>query len=350
MVPIGVMTISAPQATTGAPKPSRRRLIVSTAMWTIAGMFALTLVCKALRAHGYLFDMAANMAAHTAWLAALCAIVAASARRFGPSLVLIAVALAHGAWLSTGRAPGAVDPSAPTITILQFNALTVNRNPERIIELLENTGADLVGIVEVPDRTIELIHRSDRLKEKFPYQSAPTLPDEQNKVRLSRYPFEVLDLVDKANPRDLRQYILGHTAIIDHPAGRFVHALIIPISPRTPSDWIEGTAQLATDLHYLVERVGPMELPWILGVDMNAAPGTDRTDVALRMAQLRRAKPQWAPSGTWPSWLPGPARVAIDDLLVSTGVRVKYWRALQDSYGSDHVPVEAVVTLEGNVR
>lgn len=342
------MSTTAPQDVADRARASRRRLIVTITIWGVAALFALTLVAKALRSDGYLFDLSANLAAHAAWGAAACALFAAALRRFGASSALVAIAVAHVLWLAGGRAPASTDPSAPTITILQLNGLATNRTPERIIDLLEHTDADLVGIVEAPDKTIELIRASDRLRERFPYQSLPVLPDEQNKVRLSKYPFEVLDLVDKSNPRDLREYVLAHTAVVDHPAGRFVHALIIPISPRSPSDWIEGTAQLATDLRLLAHRVGPMGLPWIIGVDMNATPGTERTDIAFRIAQLRRAKPQWVASGTWPSWLPGPARVAIDDLLVTPGVRVKYWRALQDSFGSDHVPVEAAVTLEGN--
>jgi len=344
------MTYPAQQADYDMPRPLSRRFIISAAMWTVAGACALTLVTKGVRTHGYLFDMSANFASHFAWFAAVLACVALVTRRFWCALVLVLVAGAHTAWLADGRARPSTDPSAPTISILQFNALSVNRTPDRVVKLLEETEADLVGIVEVPDATIELIHHSATLKAKYPYQYVPTMPDEQNKVRLSKYPFQILDLVDESNPRDKWSYVLSHTALVDHPAGKFVHALMIPISPRTPSDWTEGTAELATDLHDLSERIGSMDLPWIIGIDMNSTPGTERTDVARRLAHLRRAKPQMVLDGTWPSWLPGPFRVAIDDLLVSDHVRVKYWRVLGHSYGSDHAPVEAVVTLEGTRR
>jgi endonuclease/exonuclease/phosphatase family metal-dependent hydrolase len=82
-------------------------------------------------------------------------------------------------------------------------------------------------------------------------------------------------------------------------------------------------------------------------VDLNASPGTVRTDDAWRIARVRRAKPLWAMSGTWPSWLPWPARVAIDDVLVSPGVGVRSWDVVGDACGSDHLPVVVELTIEG---
>jgi len=331
----------------GPTSASRRRLCITCAVWAVTALASLSLVTKALRTHGYLFDLSANFAAHAAWASALVCVIALVFRRWLPAAILAAICATHIAWLSVGRAPASSDPSATPITVVQFNALTLNRTPEAVLELLERTEADLIGVVEIPDATIEMIRTSTALRAKFPYQAVPEFLDEQNKVRLSKYPFEVLDLVDETNPNEKWQYVLGHTAIVDHPAGRFVHALLLPISPRSPGDWVEGTATMATELRYLADRVGPKNLPWILGIDMNATPGTERADIARRLAGLVRAKPLTVFSGTWPSWAPGPMRVAIDDLLVSEGVRVRSWEVLNDSAGSDHVPVRAVLTLEG---
>jgi endonuclease/exonuclease/phosphatase family metal-dependent hydrolase len=41
-------------------------------------------------------------------------------------------------------------------------------------------------------------------------------------------------------------------------------------------------------------------------------------------------------------------RVAIDDVLVSPGVRVVGWRTLEMETGSDHVPVVAELVLPGS--
>jgi endonuclease/exonuclease/phosphatase family metal-dependent hydrolase len=49
--------------------------------------------------------------------------------------------------------------------------------------------------------------------------------------------------------------------------------------------------------------------------------------------------------GTWPSSLPPILRVAIDDVLVSDGIRVASWRTLERETGSDHVPVIAELLI-----
>jgi endonuclease/exonuclease/phosphatase (EEP) superfamily protein YafD len=316
--------------------------------WIAVGLAASTLVARALRSHGYVFDMVANLAALCAWGALLGGVAVLVVRARVPAAVLMGIALAHALWLMPGRAPASSTGDGPTISVLQFNANTRNPTPERILELIADADADLVSMVEVPDAAIDLLRDAPEIRERYPYRSIPTHPDERNNVRLSKHPFEVLDLVHRSNPADLREYVLGHTAIVDHPAGRFVHAMVIPLSPRSPARWAEGNATLRRELSLLVDRIPEPDLPWILGVDLNGGPGTVRADIARRVAGVRRAKPFLAAAGTWPSWAPAPVRIAIDDVLVSPGVGVREWSALSDGFGSDHVPVVVVLTLDRN--
>jgi endonuclease/exonuclease/phosphatase (EEP) superfamily protein YafD len=315
--------------------------------WIVVAALASTLIAKALRSHGYLFDMAANFAAQFAVVATIAAVVALCLRRWPVALALLAIAIAHVGWLSTGRAPRDRAGTGVEISIVQFNALTLNATPERVMELLETVDADLIGMVEVPDATIDMIRVSETVLARYPYQTWPRVAGELNQVRLSRYPFRELNLVDYSDPREKWQYVLNHTAIIDHPAGPFLHVTLIPISPRSPKNWLRGTSDLRIALRYMVDRMGDLDLPWVIGIDMNATPGTRRTDLAWSIAGLRRAKPLAIPQGTWPAWLPDPFRVAIDDLLVSDGVGVRSWTTLPDGYGSDHVPIRVVLTLDG---
>ena len=328
------------------PARSRRATILALAAWAAAGACAATMALKGLRAHGYVFDMAANFAAHTAWVAAGLAVAAAALRRWGPAAVLGAVAVAHAAWLMPGRAPRAAASDGPGVTVVQFNALAANRTPERVMALVESSEADLIGIVEAPDALIEMIRGSESVRARYPHQSWPTLADERNNVRLSKHPFEALDLVDRSNPADLRRYILGHTAVVDHPAGRFVHALMVPASPRTPALWAAGNADLESELAVLAERIPERDLPWVVGIDMNGTPGSHRADIAAAAAGLVRAKPWRAGRGTWPSWAPPIFRFPIDDVLVSRGVRVRSWDVGEESAGSDHLPIVVDLILD----
>lgn len=342
------MTAEAPS--TARPTGLRSRLggPVSMAAWVVVAILGTTLIAKSLRAHGYVFDMAANFAAHFAWIAALCAIACLVARRWTAAAVLVVIALVHVGWLAGGRAAADRSGDGPAISVLHFNARTTNPTPERVVDLIDLVDADLVTMVEVPDRAIDLIRDSAMVRERYPYQSTPAHPDERNNIRLSKHPFEVLDLVDRSDPADTRRYVLGHTAIVNHPAGRFVHTMIIPISPRSPSKWAEGNASFRDDLWALSKRMGPRTLPWIIGIDMNGAPGSVRADQAQAMAGVVRAKPLGVVAGTWPSWLPGPVRIAIDDLVVTEDVRVRSWRVVPGSFGSDHQPIEVVVTVTNN--
>lgn len=329
-----------------SPARSRRAMIVALAAWFAAAACAATLILKALRAHGYVFDMAANFAAHTAWVAVVLAVGAAVLRRWTPAAVLAAVAIVHAVWLMPGRAPRATASDGPGVTVVQFNALAVNRTPERVMELLESSEADLIGIVEAPDALIEMIRGSESLRARYPHQSWPSLADERNNVRLSKHPFVVLDLVDRTNPADLRRYILGHTAVVDHPSGRFVHALMVPASPRTPALWAAGNADLESELMVLAERIPDRDLPWVVGIDMNGTPGSHRADIAREAAGLVRAEPWRIGGGTWPSWAPPIFRFSIDDVLVSRGIRVRSWGVLEESAGSDHLPIMADLILD----
>lgn len=325
---------------------SRRATITALAAWAAAGACAATLALKGLRAHGYVFDMAANFAAHTAWFAVVLAVGAAVLRRWTPAAVLAAVAIVHAVWLMPGRAPRATAADGPGVTVVQFNALALNKTPERVMEFLETSEADLIGIVEAPDALIEMIRGSELVRARYPHQSWPTLADERNNVRLSKHPFEVLDLVDRTNPADLRRYILGHTAVVDHPSGRFVHALMVPASPRTPALWEAGNADLESELAVLAERILNRGLPWVVGIDMNGTPGSHRADIAGAAASLVRAKPWRAGGGTWPSWAPPIFRFPIDDVLVSRGVRVRSWDVVGESAGSDHLPIMVDLILD----
>ncbi len=129
-----------------------------------------------------------------------------------------------------------------------------------------------------------------------------------------------------------------HMMIVDRPSGAFGLVQFHPQSPKTPSRWRAGNMLTQRVADEVRRRLQPLGIPLLAGGDLNATPSSWRSRVFAGTTGMRRAKAAWVIDGSWPSWAPAPLRLAIDDLFVSTGVRVDSWRTI-GSYGSDHCAV-----------
>ncbi len=333
----------APKA--GAPAPGVRwRRRVSIGAWAAAGVLTLTLVARALSHAGWLLDMVATFAAQCGVAALVLGAGALAARARLPGAVLLAVGVVHVAWLTQGRATWAGDGGSPArepVSVLTFNALALNPRPELVVRALEASGADVIVVIESTRDIVEAIEASPGLSARYPHRLIPK-PGHWAVVVLSRWPQRELSFRDSHRPR-YRQwrhiFSFVRSRVIERPEGPFLVGALWPDSPKSRARWLEGNAEIREFAEIHRACLAPLGYPEVFCTDLNATPTGHRTELVRRLTGLRRGKPAWIARGTWPSSLPPPARVAIDDVLVSEGIEVASWRTLEGETGSDHVPV-----------
>ncbi len=245
-----------------------------------------------------------------------------------------------------GRAPSGGGDPGKIVTVLTMNTLGVNQTPERVVELIAWSNADVVVLVECSWRLWTLIQNDDRLAEQLPYGSGPAHPKEWSRVKLSKWPLRPIEL-EKDEHWDVMKwnYLFRRSHIVERPGGEFILGAFVVRSPRSSERWEEGNEQLEENCSVVREYLAPLGLPIVMGVDLNATPSSSRTDMLRKQAGLFRCKPWLLIRGTWPAQSPVWARVAIDDVVVSAGVRRTSWRTVERESGSDHVAVEVGLVL-----
>lgn len=288
----------------------------------------------------WVIDLAGNLSAHVLPIV-LAAAIWWTLRRYLAAAVVGWVSVCVLAWpLATGRAPR-TGSDAPAIRVLVYNPLLRSRPADDEIRLVRESGADLVALVEPPERMIRATETGGELRHEYPYVVfRPWGWDPLNAyhILLSRWP------LTRPDGRPLDEPFAGIVeAVADTPHGRIGLVVLQPRSPRTAGRWREGL-QEADRAAAAARRLAEMGLPVIVMGDLNSTPSGLLSRSLCSRAGLRRCKPWLEPAGTFPADRPWPLRVAIDDVLVSRGVRVSLWETLAPA-GSDHRPVLAGLTL-----
>lgn len=354
-----------PENPTTPDKPRRKvprtRLgrIVHRALWCASWMVALALVplCAAwlFAGAGFEADLVANLTAQSAMVATLLALWWLVRRRWARLGVAAAcAALAFAGVLTAPRAARAVAPADPAriVRVLTMNAYAWNRHPEGLMTLLETTDADVVTILEPPTELLQGMRASETLQAKYPNRQLPEHAEAGARIMLCRWPVERLrrrDVPGEPNEPDWRYH--GRSWRIDGPAP-FVLSMIHPESPRNRLRWKQGNEDIEMIDLAMANMVEPLGLPVIVAGDFNATPTGWRSRQITRTTGLRRAKPWSATVGTWPAWSLWPARIAIDDVMVSEGVGVISWKTQtpppigkRGALNSDHIPVRVELLI-----
>lgn len=328
-------------------RPRLARRIVRATCWAVAGLAALTLIARAFSGMAWRIDMVANFAAQEAVACVALGLVAILLRARWAGAALLLIGVIHGVWLADGRAPRAragVDESR-VVRVMTFNYLVTNVRSEPLIDYLIDSDVDVVVILEAQRRLMNAVEASEALRERFPYQSLHRRMRQWNGIKLSRWPLEEANLDGSASAGEKLDFVGGRSEIVRRPGGSFVLTASRSMSPRSAADWSEGNRVLRRSGAILREQLISKGYPVIVCMDANATPSGYRTRLLHRVAGLERAKPLWVLRGTWPSWMPPALRLAIDDVLVSEGVRVRSWKTVEGDFGSDHVPVEVELVL-----
>lgn len=352
-------------ATSDSPAPKRPRTalgrLLRCAVWIASWGAAIGLLplCGAWLFAGarWEVDLVANLTAQCALGAAALGLWWLVRRRWARmGVALAALALALAGVIAAPRAKRAEAPAdgARVIRVLTMNAYAWSRDPSGLLALLESTNADVVTIFEPPMEMLQGMRTSELLKSKFPHRHLPEHAEAGSRVMLSRWPAERLrkrELEPEEAPAASEWRSHGRSWRIEAPSP-FVLSMIHPESPRTRVRWAQGNEDIAMIGDAVERMLAPLGLPIVVAGDFNSTPTGWRSREMTRLTGLRRAKAWWTPAGTWPAWSAWPARVAIDDVMVSPGVSVIDWRPQSQPpegkrgvRNSDHVPVMVELLL-----
>lgn len=308
----------------------------------------------------YTADIIANLGTQVLLLSLAVGVVLLACRQWR-ALVILAVAVCVQLWpLVSNRAaywPREVCAAAPSdpdvVRFLHYNDSCLS-DKRLVYDLMERSGADVLSILCPPVSMQADVNYGrgleDRYAGKLTRQWGPSQDQYQTSITacvlVSRWPIERFD-TSMAGPLG-EQFIAG---IVRRPEGPFAVVCIHPRSPRTPERWREGNLLVEAAIG-VVNAIRATGVPVVVLTDLNSTPTGLRSRWLCDEADLRRAKPLFDPTGTFPRVVPlnirsnekstitatWPMALAIDDALVSPEIGVVGW-TVGSHLASEHRPV-----------
>jgi endonuclease/exonuclease/phosphatase (EEP) superfamily protein YafD len=291
--------------------------------------------------------------AHFALPAAFVWLPLALYRRRWASLVVEGICAAAFVWLFGDVFLGPdLDPppeGATVITVMTYNLGDGLARPEKLVPLIRETGADIVGLQEVNPETEAAL--ATELTDLYPYQALYGLGI-PGKGLLSRYPILRSDLLELNPGRpDLR-------AVVDVDGAPVTVIVAHPPPPRLERTGIRQRPGTAAQVDGLVATVAAVEGPLLVLGDFNVT----RLHDAYRRLQAAGLRDVYRLAGRGAGFTT-PTRLAklaergnrLGDLPLPPLLRIDYvwvsvhWQPLEawvgDDAGSDHLPVVARLAL-----
>lgn len=236
--------------------------------------------------------------------------------------------------LSAAMAPQLVPAGAraerdsPTVRLYLANIYIRNENVTAIARSIREAEADIVILTEINSRILLDEARMARILPEHPHRLNSAVvggPYRMNHgVIASRYPLqgELIEHLDGIAAMHARtQTPLGPLSLTGAHLTR-------------PWPFLHHGAQ-DHQLDRLIERLERIEGPYVVAGDFNSTPATG-IGQRLRLEGGLASAPSWP--GTWPSVLPAPFRIGIDNVFVSRDLSISA-RTLAVPTGSDHSPV-----------
>lgn len=312
---------------------------MKTLGWAVNAGFLLACGAWLVSDRGWRVDLLASLTAQIGVLWIITALVWAALRWWRHLLALLIAAPLLLLALLPGRAGQAPASGPESVRVLTFNTFNDDTTAEEAAAIIDGAHADVFTIIEPSVAVARLFNESESFRARYPFMSpGRTYPSRPTIV--SRWPIEPLRL--RNGPVEEGQPTPGMSptgAIILRPEGAFVLIAVHPPSPRSAQAWANGNEAIRRLAPMVNELAHEHGLPIVVGGDFNSTPTGWRSRHLRRQTGLRRAKPWLRPVGTWPSGMRWPARLAIDDVFVSAGVRVVSWATLPGARGGDHSPV-----------
>lgn len=278
------------------------------------------------------FDLFAHFRVHSTFALLVCAIALLSLRDFRGGVIAILAAVLGALplvdYLVPSREPLELESSG-SLRVLSLNAWFRNDDPNRLVEYLETSGADVIVLQELSEDEARALHA--RLK-VYPYAFVEGA-SASDAVLLSRWPISASDVVPLVSDG-----VGVIRATIDWQGksftliGAHLHWPIGPRSAERRNSELAGLALLAQSQHE----------PLVILGDFNITPWSPHFETFLQVSGLRDCARGNGLDPTWPSQFIL-AGIRIDHCFMSS-----HWRALDahtgPHVGSDHRPM--IVELE----
>jgi endonuclease/exonuclease/phosphatase (EEP) superfamily protein YafD len=242
------------------------------------------------------------------------------------SLAFSLATLALNGWLVGALVLHSSTPTTAargSLRVISLNALTANRNKEKVTDYLRDSNADLIFLMEVDDAWSQALQS---LKTAYPYGTTQTREDNFGVLLLSRIPLSearTFPLGDEELPSV--EAVVNHqqrpmTLIGTHP--------LPPIGPYYARRRDEHLSEVAA-------HVRELHTPVLLLGDLNATPWSEGMRILTRGSGLRLAPASWKP--TWQASTL--FAIPIDHALCSGPLRILS-KKIGPDVGSDHRPIE----------
>lgn len=303
------------------------QLVFILALATLTSIVILTLASQFGR-YTYL-ELTTHFRLQYLLAAIACALVLTPLQSWRFVLVALFCALLNAAYLrpyyrftsSTPKSPG-----SKRLTLLHTNVFEKNTNYQAVLNLVNDSNADLVVLQEL---TEDWSKQTATLQRKYPYSEIAPRADGAGMALYSRHPLEnvqVLNLDSSAHIAIFARVNVGETAL-------FVLALHPP-TPMTPAKFENRNRQFREAAILLNSIDGPK----VLVGDLNTTMWSPYFGSLVRDAGLRDARLEFGLKTSWPLPLPSFLRLPIDHCLISDDVGVDQVQ-VGAHIGSDHKPL-----------
>jgi len=313
---------------------------MSVARWIVTGLALcllgapLVIAVAALSGVGHRWvDILAQFTA-PAFVAVLLLAVGLLAARLwlaGGAAVVVGLVSLFAVWPQWSPARATPRPDAPTISIYSANLYVGNTDAKAMTASIKAADADIIVLIEMSH---EAATQVDTVLAGYPNRVAmPSLerPHRDRNVIASRFPL-------KAMHSPTRIPGLSHMiALVDTPLGP-IEVVAVHLTRPWPYQYQWGQITQAMSL---AQVVAGADTPVVVAGDFNSVSSARigkqiQNDIGLIPA------PGWP--GTWPSALPAPLGITIDQVYSSPELAF-VGRRVGRRNGSDHRPVITRLTL-----
>ena len=311
--------------------PRRRRKPTGSLECQLGFLLGIALLCASRLGQLWIaFDVFAHFTLQFAvvTLGFLIGMAMPRAKLLAACVVMVIGVVAIGAWPHVAsrepRVVGEVQPGERALKVATFNTLWVNNEVDAVRAEVERLDADVITLIEMGPAKRPILAQ---LKARYPYQfdcydvdfckfavlSKLPITDTEARGRWAGPPFIRVRLGPEAGGLT----VFGvHTIRFPHSQAQFRHV---------------------TEIAKVIERTSGPRL--VMG-DFNATPLSRIMGVLQDSANLTRLTN--LPS--WPS-LVGLPQIAIDHILVSSGIRLLETEQIGEPAGSDHYPVTVRIAV-----
>ncbi len=310
-------------------------------------MIYLALFCAALSAWPWLdsssliADYLGQAALHQCAAYILLALISTVLKRRKSGLLFLLIAAVNLALVGQAFTPPALTgvvlakTDIPKLRILSFNFWRENKEIPLAFDTIHAVDADIVWIPEVLRKPYWQMMQE--FETEYPYRYPETLEEsaQEGSVLMSKYPFTLHFDLQKIDGIENR---ITHATL--NIQGKRVDVIGLHVlSPRTDAHLLIHNQQLAVTGNYILATAKiPAGTPLIIAGDMNSGIWRPTFSDFMHSVGVSPTSSLTSLPLTWPSWLPWPLQIPIDQILISPNFcHTPLKRAAYS--GSDHYPV-----------